>query len=72
MDAIPGKPDRALPPANAPTGFVRGAREHKLRNAAYFRESHQDVTNGATHGIHPEHFEEMCDSERISALVCNA
>lgn len=22
------------------------------------------------HGIHPEHFEEMCDSERISALVC--
>jgi DNA-binding transcriptional MocR family regulator len=22
------------------------------------------------HGIRPEHFEEMCDSERISALVC--
>ncbi|HVE11379.1 MAG TPA: PLP-dependent aminotransferase family protein [Paraburkholderia sp.] len=22
------------------------------------------------YGIHPEHFEEMCDSERISALVC--
>jgi DNA-binding transcriptional MocR family regulator len=22
------------------------------------------------YGIHPEHFEEMCDSERVSALVC--